>query len=244
MATYQETMNLQDIFLLKCMNTLVCIALFYVHKRIFLRIRQREENLPKNKPPTLKQPPSCPSLKRDIRRAIPPILRAIWLNCVRTLHKLLSRSAKRKKKQPRARKNNDSLLDLSKKIVHIEDEPEDVDADHICSCGSQLVVKSEEEITKLEFVPAHWEVHIYHKRTYMCPNCEGDEEVCKPILPSELDNKALPEAYATNSLLSEILFDKFACVLPLYRQTMIFDELGATCKGKRWSDGSTKPASP
>ena len=133
----------------------------------------------------------------------------------------------RKKRQPRARKNNDSLLDLSKKVVRIEHEPEDVDADHICSCGSQMVVKSEEEITKIEYIPAHLEIHVYHKRTYMCPNCEGDEEACKPILPSELDNEVLPEAYATNSLLSQILFNKYACALPLYRQTMIFDELGA-----------------
>ncbi len=79
---------------------------------------------------------------------------------------------------------------------------------------------------KLEYHPGHFEEHFYHKPTYRCPNCSGDEDQCRSALPAALANEILPYALVSNDLLAQIAYNKFGCGLPLYRQSIIFEDCG------------------
>ena len=115
-------------------------------------------------------------------------------------------------------------------IDHPTDDPTEIGAesDRTCVCGANLIKTGETEVRKLEYVPGHFEEHMYHKPTYRCPNCSGDEEQCRAVLPAALENEILPEALVTNDFLAQIIYNKYCSALPLYRQCGIFLDYGVS----------------
>ena len=115
-------------------------------------------------------------------------------------------------------------------IDHPADDPTEIGAesDRTCVCGANLIKTGETEVRKLEYVPGHFEEHMYHKPTYRCPNCSGDEEQCRAVLPAALENEILPEALVTNDFLAQIIYNKYCSALPLYRQCGIFLDYGVS----------------
>ena len=74
-------------------------------------------------------------------------------------------------------------------------------------------------ITKVEFVLAHFEVHLHHRHTYACKCCQ--EGVVKaPKLQRAID------CFAEPSLLSHMAVCKFVDHIPLYRQEAILNRIG------------------
>lgn len=132
------------------------------------------------------------------------------------------RSGKKTKKSPVICREMVTLID------HPADDPTKIGdaSDRTCSCGANLIKTGEKSVQKIEYIPGHFEEHIYHESIYSCPNCSGDEDQRKPVLPAALENEILPEAMATNNLIAEIIVNKFAYSLPLYRQNVIYLGLG------------------
>ena len=85
-------------------------------------------------------------------------------------------------------------------------------------CGAAMVPIGTEVIRReVEFIPARYEVTEYLATTYECPKCKQTEdpqfikdEGCPPAL--------IEKSYATPSLVSGILKNKFVLGLPFYRQ--------------------------
>lgn len=113
-------------------------------------------------------------------------------------------------------------------IDHPADDPTEIGAksDRTCVCGANLVKTGEMAVRKLEYIPGHFEEHMYHKPTYRCPNCSGDEEQCRAVLPAALENEILPDALVTNDFLANTIYNKYCSALPLYRQSSIFLDYG------------------
>lgn len=85
-------------------------------------------------------------------------------------------------------------------------------------CGAGMVPIGTEVIRReVEFIPARYEVTEYVATTYECPKCKQTEE------PQFIKDEGCPPAlieksYATPSLVSGILKNKFVLGLPFYRQ--------------------------
>lgn len=86
------------------------------------------------------------------------------------------------------------------------------------ACGTEMVPIGTEVIRReVEFIPARYEVTEYVATTYECPQCRQTEE------PQFIKDEGCPSAlieksYATPSLVSGILKNKFVLGLPFYRQ--------------------------
>lgn len=152
----------------------------------------------------------------------------------------------RKKRRKKGNEESSPVIDRSlvTLVDHPSEDPTEIGeiSDHTCACGANMVKTGEKTVTKIEFVPAHFEEHVYHESIYTCPNCSGDPEHCGPILPAALNNQLLPEALPTNNLLAQLVYNKYCCSLPLYRQNDIFVDLGvelSRASMSRWLlDGS------
>jgi transposase len=122
-------------------------------------------------------------------------------------------------------------------VIHDIDE-----ADKVCACcQGELHCMGKDVTEKLVFVPATTKVVEHHRLKYACRGCEqnGTRNTIKqaPPVPS-----ILPKSYATPSLLSQLIISKYQHGLPLYRQEVIFKQLGIQLCRQTMSDWLIKIA--
>lgn len=134
----------------------------------------------------------------------------------------------RRRNSKKNSKHSPICRDMVDRIDHPSDDPTPIGSasSRTCCCGAHMIKTGETSVTKLEYIPAHFEEHVYHVPLYKCPNCCADVDQPESVLPDALSQELLPTSRVTNELLAQIVFNKFACYLPLYRQSMIFSDLG------------------
>jgi transposase len=86
-------------------------------------------------------------------------------------------------------------------------------------CGSQMKRIGEDVSEKLDYVPGVFSVHRHVRGKWACACCQALVQV--PVEPHVID-KGIP----TPGLLAQVLVNKFADHLPLYRQEAIFGRAG------------------
>lgn len=118
------------------------------------------------------------------------------------------------------KKNLINRIDKLKEVEIIHDL---TDEEKICECGSTMVKIGESVTYKLKFVPAKLvkEKHIY--LTYKCEECYKNDITNIVKAPYDL---AFPKSMASSSLVANIITDKFAKYIPLYRQEKLFKNVG------------------
>ena len=142
-------------------------------------------------------------------------------------------TVKRKKRNPQ---RFDDHLEREV-VIHDIDEDEKV-----CGCcHGQMHCIGKEVTEKLEFVPATAKVIEHHRLKYACRGCENDE-TRTPIKIAPPVPAILPKSYATPSLLAQIITSKYQHGLPLYRQEVIFKQLGIQLSRQTMSDWLIKIA--
>ena len=122
-------------------------------------------------------------------------------------------------------------------IIHDIDE-----ADKVCvCCQGQMHVMGKDVTEKCVFVPATTKIEEHHRLKYACRGCEqhGTKTPMKqaPLVPS-----ILPKSYATPSLLAQLIVAKYQHGLPLYRQEVIYKQLGIDLSRQTMSDWLIKIA--
>jgi transposase len=88
-----------------------------------------------------------------------------------------------------------------------------------CACGCQMKRVGEDVAEKLDYVPGVFSVHRHVRGKWACACCQN--LVQAPVEPHVID-KGIP----TPGLLAQVLVNKFADHLPLYRQEAIFGRAG------------------
>lgn len=92
-------------------------------------------------------------------------------------------------------------------------------------CGTMMVPIGHEEIrTELRYTRAKLERIVYIATTYGCPACKDTED--PQFIKDEGIPALIPGGYASASLVSHIMYEKYADALPLYRQEKGFELLG------------------
>ena len=96
---------------------------------------------------------------------------------------------------------------------------------HCVECGTLMVPIGHEEIrTELRYTKAKLERIVYLAITYGCPVCKDTED--PQFIKDEGLPALIPGGYASSSLVSNIMYEKYANALPLYRQEKDFELLG------------------
>ena len=112
--------------------------------------------------------------------------------------------------------------------IHYEEVDTLTDEEKQCpACGTMMVPIGHEEIrTELRYTKAKLERIVYVATTYGCPVCK-DMEVPQ-FIKDEGVAALIPGGYASSSLVSHIMYEKYADALPLYRQEKESELLGVS----------------
>ncbi|MFC3122514.1 IS66 family transposase zinc-finger binding domain-containing protein, partial [Agaribacter flavus] len=106
-------------------------------------------------------------------------------------------------------------------VVHDIDE-----ADKVCDCcQGEMHIMGKDVTEKFVFVPATTKVEEHHRLKYACRHCQ-ENETKTPIKQAPPVASILPKSYATPSILAQLITAKYQHGLPLYRQEVIFSQLG------------------
>ena len=121
---------------------------------------------------------------------------------------------KSSKKKTRKRKVNTSNLPRERVLHDLSDE------EKLCSCGCNRRKIGEDIVEKIDYQPATLKVIEHVTPKYACKNCETITAAKKPAGP-------IPKCMATTNLIVDVIVKKFDHHLPFYRQSKIFEQLGA-----------------
>ena len=99
--------------------------------------------------------------------------------------------------------------------VEIRHEPKTT----VCACGCELKRIGEDVAEKLAYKPGDFTVERHIRGKWVCGKCETLQQA--PV-PAQIIDKGI----ATAGLLAQVLVNKFADHLPLYRQEAIFARAG------------------
>lgn len=112
--------------------------------------------------------------------------------------------------------------DLPREVI-VHELPED--DKHCDACGHELHKMGEEKTEQLEFIPAQVKVIEHVRLKYSCRCCE-QKGIQVKIKTAALPATPIPKSFATPSLISQIVTNKYQYALPLYRQESLFKQYG------------------
>ena len=117
------------------------------------------------------------------------------------------------------KKSTGRLFDVSKfpKEQKIHDLAEH---EKQCACGSQLEKAGEDTSIQVDHIPETFKVIEHITLKYCCRQCET-------IKSAKKAETAIPKCMATAGFIAEVITKKYEQHLPLYRQSKIFERLGA-----------------
>jgi transposase len=119
----------------------------------------------------------------------------------------------------RKKKSAGRLFDISK--FPIETKTYDLANDKkICGCGEVLKPAGEDRSTQVDHIPETFKVIEHVTLNYCCRSCNLITSAKKPLT-------ALPKCMATSGFIAEVMIRKYEQHLPLYRQSKIFERVGA-----------------
>ena len=96
-------------------------------------------------------------------------------------------------------------------------------------CGANLKKIGTEVVRQeIEFVPSKLKLKTYVREIYKCEKC-GTEESAKDtptIIKTKIPNPLLEHSFASASLATEVIYQKYYMGVPLYRQEKVWDDRG------------------
>lgn len=96
-------------------------------------------------------------------------------------------------------------------------------------CGANLTVIGT-EITRqeIEYVPSKLILKNYVRKIYKCEECgtEGSEKETPTIVKPRIPRAILSHSFASPSLATEVIYQKYYMGVPLYRQEKVWDDRG------------------
>lgn len=170
----------------------------------------KEENIVEGKQCSIFGEPENEELKEQIEEKTEEI----------TVH----RKKKAKKVQSGIKKSELKNIETETREYILEDE------DTKCTeCGSKLnKIGTEVVRQEIEYVPAKLKLVNYVRNIYKCEKCgtEESEKETATIIKTKAPRALLPHSFASASLATEVIYQKYYMGVPLYRQEKVWDDRG------------------
>jgi transposase len=123
-----------------------------------------------------------------------------------------------RKRKPRKREPGWQTRGVERQVHRIEVPP----AQRTCEdCGRAMTRIGDDITRRLEYVPAHFVEHEYHRDKYACGRCK------EGVTTAEAPPQVLERSAADASLLAHLVVSKFADHTPLHRLHRIYARHGA-----------------
>ena len=123
----------------------------------------------------------------------------------------------------RKKKNKQRGIDFSSLPTTVQIH--DIENKNCTECGSPLRKIGENKRKELIYHPARYEVIEHIQYVYVCDECDKNTEQAK-IYKADMKEPIIYKSFASPSLLSYIIDNKFNKSLPLYRQEVMFNQIG------------------
>ena len=137
---------------------------------------------------------------------------------------IVHRKKNTKKQQSGIKKSELKNVEQETIIVKLEDEelkcPE---------CGADLKKIGTEVVRQeVEYVPAKLKLKTYVREVYKCEKCgtEESEKESPTIVKTKTPRALLAHSFASSSLATEVIYQKYYMGVPLYRQEKAWDDKG------------------
>ena len=132
---------------------------------------------------------------------------------------------KNSKKQPSGIKKSE-LKNVEQETIIVN-----LDEDHlVCpECGSSMKEIGTEVVRQeIEYVPSKLRIKTFVRKTYKCEKCgtAGSEKETPTIVKTKIPNALLAHSFASASLATEVIYQKYYMGVPLYRQEKVWDDRG------------------
>ena len=129
-----------------------------------------------------------------------------------------------KKQQSGIKKSELKNVEKEEIILKLEDDQ------LTCSeCGARLKKIGTEFVRQeIEYIPAKLKINIYFREIYKCEECgtEKSEKETPTIVKTKVPRALLAHSFASSSLATEVLYEKYYMGVPLYRQEKSWDDKG------------------
>ena len=129
-----------------------------------------------------------------------------------------------KKQQSGIKKSELKNVEKEEIILKLEDDqltcPE---------CGAKLKKIGTEFVRQeIEYIPAKLKINTYFREIYKCEECgtEKSEKETPTIVKTKVPRALLAHSFASSSLATEVLYEKYYMGVPLYRQEKSWDDKG------------------
>ena len=132
---------------------------------------------------------------------------------------------KNSKKQQSGIKKSE-LKNIEKETIIFKLEGEDLKCPE---CGSELKKIGTEVVRQeIEYVPAKLKLKTYVREVYKCEECgtEKSKKDTATIVKTKTPNPLLTHSFASSSLATEVIYQKYYMGVPLYRQEKVWDDKG------------------
>lgn len=96
-------------------------------------------------------------------------------------------------------------------------------------CGARLKKIGTEVVRQeIEYVPSKLKLKTYIRAVYKCEECgtEESEKDTATIVKTKVPNPLLTHSFASSSLATEVIYQKYYMGVPLYRQEKVWDDKG------------------
>lgn len=96
-------------------------------------------------------------------------------------------------------------------------------------CGADVEQIGTEIVRQeIEYVPAKLKIVNYVRKIYKCEKCgtNGSEKETATIIKTKTPRALLSHSFASASLASEVIYQKYYMGVPLYRQEKVWDDIG------------------
>lgn len=137
---------------------------------------------------------------------------------------IVHRKKKSKKVASGIKKSEIKNIEVETREYKLEDEQK------VCSvCGTELKPIGKEIVRQeIEYVPAKLKLVNYVRNIYKCEKCgtEGSEKETSTIVKTKTPRALLNNSFASASLATEVIYQKYYMGVPLYRQEKVWDDRG------------------
>ena len=137
---------------------------------------------------------------------------------------IVHRKKKNKKNESGIKKSELKNIEKETIIVKLEDEK------LVCPKCEGEIKKIGTEVVRqeIEFVPAKLKMITYVREVYKCTKCgtKNGENETATIIKSKTPRSLLAHSFASSSLATEVIYQKYYMGVPLYRQEKVWDDRG------------------
>ena len=137
---------------------------------------------------------------------------------------IVHRKKKNKKIESGIKKSELKNIEKETIIVKLEDE------NLVCPKCEGDIKKIGTEVVRqeIEFVPAKLKMITYVREVYKCTKCgtKNEENETATIIKTKTPRALLAHSFASSSLATEVIYQKYYMGVPLYRQEKVWDDRG------------------